>query len=782
MGIDCAVGEFGGDRVFAVNNPGSMSISQLAAKILKFLTALLAVLELYWLNIALLFIFTVCMWSLPQSSDLLVMVSESSRLGHFYTMAGLNFYVFIIWYTSRAVSWQKISTHSGLFFDDLIVHLPRLMGFYAYAIFLLSYLNTPLYLQGKITFSFFMYCLLGYYAIYATLSRLFEWKGPVSNFKTRVYGVVFFFNLILLVFCAFLPNPWGVLITAAVSQFCFIFLVVNSDLVFAGITIRRPVLLSSVYHTLNISDSENLLFALLNIVYAIGFILYLVAAFDLKFAIGAGTLTVVFCALGVIGGAINLLKTLSFVYKINFGLLLIVIVFIGGFFFEPHWVRLEKKDVPDVQVFNQRQTFKEYFKSWLDRNAGDSSRRDSIVPLILVHTDGGASRSGYWVASVLGKIEDEVGPEFSDHLFCLSGASGGSVGNASFFSSLYLRDHAKAGSKYPSMQSQSQEFLKTDFLSFTLARMLSPTAILNYILPVFDDRARALERSMETGADHPSGINHFFKTNFSALITSKNDVHYKLPILCINSTRMQDGNPAVVSTIKIDTSLSPSQLDILSQLKKGADMHLSTAVLLGARFPFLTPAGRIKEELPVQYKEPAYQDNYYVDGGYFDNSGGGIIREMIQQIEMIKRDPVHYKEFQKYNLERVLYVVVHITNAAGKNAKLQRIHPFKNDFLAPLVTVLGTYSSQTAINDVKLLQYFSGLNPSGIRFREQPALNKYFDINLYPDSGAENYTMNWVISKSNQEAMNDRLNTHRRLGELINNLKCFFESQHGIKK
>ena len=40
----------------------------------------------------------------------------------------------------------------------------------------------------------------------------------------------------------------------------------------------------------------------------------------------------------------------------------------------------------------------------------------------------------------MGYLQDKSGAAFSDHLFCLSGASGGSVGNATFFSLLMNKD------------------------------------------------------------------------------------------------------------------------------------------------------------------------------------------------------------------------------------------------------------------------------------------------------------------------------------------------------
>ena len=75
---------------------------------------------------------------------------------------------------------------------------------------------------------------------------------------------------------------------------------------------------------------------------------------------------------------------------------------------------------------------------------------------------------------------------------------------------------------------------------------------------------------------------------------------------------MQDGRPGVVSTMKLDYNIFGRRLDVLDSLRPGEDVHLSSMVILGARFPYVSPAGRIR-------------NNYFVDGGYFDNSGAGVV-------------------------------------------------------------------------------------------------------------------------------------------------------------
>jgi hypothetical protein len=756
------------------------------SQVLVQISANLKVLELYLLNILLIVFMAVCLWALPQSGDLLVKVSEATTIySRFYLMAALYFYVFITWYTARAVAWQSKIYEKSYFSSWLMLHLPRLMGYYIYSVFVLSYLDSPLFLNGLIGFWLFLSCLLFDFFLYLVIEKLFRWKSVATPRMVSFYNFVFWFNILLIFLFPLTSNKYSLLLFLVASQGMFIFLVVNRDKALKkNRSICPPAVLARVFRKLQVDEDESLLFTVLQIVYTFGLIVYLSAVIWLKFAINAGTITILFCALGVIGGAINLIKTLSFIYKVNLLLLLVFVLFVFGFFSEPHKVKLEDTAQLRSMPFQARQNFDEYLKNWMDQHATEL-KRDSIVPMIFVHADGGASRSGYWVASVLSKLEDQSA--FSHNLFCLSGASGGTVGNATFFSLLYLRENSKQNTAAirpnsltkPALLPQAQRFLSTDFLSYTLARMLGPGALINLIAPLIPDRARALEISLERGAEDSTGINRFFATGFSTLIARQGNTKYSLPILAINVTRMQDGNPALISNIKVDSTVSKARLDILGQIQSGKDMHLSTATILSARFPYLSPAGLIIQEThnPTDTTLTVKQHHYYVDGGYFDNSGAGVIQEMIQKIERLKNDTAVQvnspTKFDIRQLKKLRYVIIHITNTRLRKNTLPRIHPFKNDLFAPVVTIAGTYGSQTAVNNSRLQDYFYSLNKND-KALASTGLNRYFDINLYTRNPQENYPMNWVISNSVRRKMDFRLNHQDTLTTLINALNLYY--------
>ena len=381
-------------------------------------------------------------------------------------------------------------------------------------------------------------------------------------------------------------------------------------------------------------------------------------------------------------------------------------------------------------------------------------------PVFFALANGGASRSGYWVASVLGALEDQSQNKFSEHLFCLSGASGGSVGNASFFSLLRARDSLTGfdTTRTPFLTA-AKDYLSSDFLTYTLARMLGPD-VFRHILPLkwVDDRAAALTHSLEKASGKKTFLYDSLSAGFSEFITQKNNPYYRLPVLCINTTRMQDGSPAVISNIAFADAGFNRRIDVLNLVDETKDLKLSSAVVLGASFPYVSPAGRIDAKVTVIKKdgteEQREEPNYFVDGGYFDNSGAGIVNEMIIYL----RDLLTRDSLVKNYAGKLKFYVLHISNDPVGNHVLEKVNPLVNDLAAPLKTLTGAYSSQTAVNDERLKNYLKGyyLNDS-----------HYININLYRRKDSIHYSMNWVISDYLLNAMNERLKSHPSISGVL---------------
>ncbi|MEK7224522.1 MAG: hypothetical protein AAB221_02425, partial [Bacteroidota bacterium] len=327
-----------------------------------------------------------------------------------------------------------------------------------------------------------------------------------------------------------------------------------------------------------------------------------------RFAVFIGPFPFILLAFGVLLGFGNILSFISVLKKINLHFILFIAALIFGRYFDSHKLNLPSKE-KNQPLFSERQTLKDYFSNWVSDPERKAILDDSTkpkYPVYFVTANGGASRSGYWTAQILSGLQDTSGGKFSNHLFCLSGASGGSVGNATFFS--LLRGKESLAEQEISFSKASADYLRSDFLTFTLSHLLGPDIfrntfpLLNYLEM---DRGRALALSLEKAPNREDCFLYdSFKVKFSAFITQKEQPGYKLPVLCINATRMRDGNPAVFSNIRIGNDVRQenyfnNRIDVLDMLGESRDIKLSTAVVLGASFPYISPAGRIDNPIRV---------------------------------------------------------------------------------------------------------------------------------------------------------------------------------------
>jgi hypothetical protein len=422
----------------------------------------------------------------------------------------------------------------------------------------------------------------------------------------------------------------------------------------------------------------------------------------------------------------------------NFHFLVLVAIIIAGLFNEPHFVNL--MPLKENNQYHARPSLRAHFNGWIQERKNqleDSSLNN--FPVYFVIADGGASRSAYWTASVLGKIQEESSGHFSKQVFCLSGASGGSLGNISFYATLINKSGHHTTKTV-------QDYLSNDFLSFPLVRLLGPDIILPLVpFHLLHDRAAALEKSFQS-TKKENEITQVMNMPFSAL-QLHHDSSYALPLIFINCTRMQDGTPAVVSNLNIEKNVFGKRIEVLKSLDSTKDLSVATAVALGARFPYFSPAGRIGNQ-------------YFVDGGYFDNSGAGVVHEMLLDLQSMIMDSI--KNNPQHPYKKIRFNVLHITNEPETEKKIEKTHPLVNDLAAPVKTILGSYARQTDINNLRLYKYLLEIYKGDTTYRS---------INLYKKGEEEDYPMNWSISDQSLGRMNRRLATHEGVANILQSIK-----------
>ena len=342
--------------------------------------------------------------------------------------------------------------------------------------------------------------------------------------------------------------------------------------------------------------------------------------------------------------------------------------------------------LPDTdKTWDQRMRVGEDFTHWLTGLPKDPS--EPLRPVFFISAEGGGIRAAYWTANMLAGFQKNE-PQFSDHVYALSGISGGSLGTALF---MQLVKHQKAQNCFdedsnkksdaPECQidAHARDILAKDFLSPTVASMLYPDLVQRFnvlsFLYKFPDRAYALETSFEKAWKDRLKNDQFsqpFLNTWAPLESSKTAP--RLPSLFLNSTWVEGGKRIITSNVKITPDQFPDAEDMLSILC--ADLPLSTAVHNSARFSYISPAGTLREPVidsqPCRTRMQAAYDREYstneetendkakgeemftfekirqhlaegkvthrvwghvVDGGYFENSGNTTTYDILSSLE-----------------------------------------------------------------------------------------------------------------------------------------------------
>ena len=281
-----------------------------------------------------------------------------------------------------------------------------------------------------------------------------------------------------------------------------------------------------------------------------------------------------------------------------------------------------------------------------------------VKPLVLVASEGGASRAAFWSALTLGTLEDIL-PGFHKSVFAMSGVSGGSLGVA-VYQNLLRQRHGAPRCSGPGNQAEegfarcSALFLQNDFLSPVLARMLY-TDVIADLLPgtLFNDRAEALETEWERAWDKVFGVSEP-GLGADLVVRQRADAQSDawLPILLLNGASEKSGRRIITSDVAVASCHETQSLACgKSACEKEADfpdsadffcltkrkIRLSTAAHNSARFPYVSPPGLIlhpTSDDPTRV-EPV---DRVLDGGYFETLGAITLSDLIPRLEAFASD------------------------------------------------------------------------------------------------------------------------------------------------
>ena len=267
----------------------------------------------------------------------------------------------------------------------------------------------------------------------------------------------------------------------------------------------------------------------------------------------------------------------------------------------------------------------------------DSKREAYVRPVLLVAAEGGGIRAAYWTGRTMEELA-KADPCLAGSVMLSSGVSGGSVG-------LVLSATVGKGAKTGDITSELNQLADSRTLSTAMAGYLVGDGIATMSgirIPSYSngsfawhDRAALIELSWESLAKNLAGPATFepVEPAGTLLLNSTDAVSGCKVIVGMRVPLATEATRASGRTIACDAAGSGAAAAISFQQLTGPatcpTVRWSTAAMLSARFPFVTPAGRFPGGSGGCASHDLVQ---LVDGGYADNTGLSTLADLAPEV------------------------------------------------------------------------------------------------------------------------------------------------------
>ena len=386
-----------------------------------------------------------------------------------------------------------------------------------------------------------------------------------------------------------------------------------------------------------------------------------------------------------------------------------------------------------IAVDAPQATLAAYLDAWI-KERKPKKKGAPVDPVFIVTAEGGGIRAAYWTANVLAALHD-ANPQFAGHVLALSGVSGGSMGTSVYAALAAGGDNTPKCKKDRYVQACAQAIGGADLLSAPLAALLisEPLNRITGQIPGAD-RAAALDQALESTWLTTIGDDRF-RSPFG-------DVAARGMLVLPNATAAESAQRLVITPLAADKEFANAQT------VDGRAFSFSTATLLSARFPGLSPAG-----IYTPAKGAAMR---IVDGGFADNSGTATGAEVLSALAAaIDRNQAR---------GRFRPVVIAISNGSEVVEKgwVDVLRPMTLGMaLDPVATLESGRVSASKRYEIALKQQVIALG------------GEYLSVRLL--HRGDEFPLGWMLAPTTTKAMNTRLTAlnddpqseFRRVGVLL---------------
>ncbi len=568
------------------------------------------------------------LWSMDQGRDLLLIIN-SYHLGPVFFLITISVLASLSWYLPKLYSLSGLQNIGFIHFitgrwseiaaNRVKAQLDggRLMGTLTFLIPAISIVNAmrifgiPYYLDF-IPPVFLLLAVLGFYQIallHGWVSLWFAPGGTVNKTRFLLLAVIIFVFILSL---AFFPDS----VKPSFLGFLSLNLFLLSFLFLIFSAIRTCDWGITSWNKRNMTPFVILPGMLLLLIFFTANIVPRMFFFDESLRLL--TLPMVICAISF--------YTILFTYLLMAGrnrkiryitLVLLTGLIISSVFENPyHKVRM----IPTQNTFQYTDSLPAYIRSWLMKRRTEidsfNIQTQDSFPVFIVNAYGGGIRAAAWTTMVISDLDkrftDSGVRPFQHFVLAYSGASGGTIG----LSQLCAADYCLANDPLPAAW---KELYKNDYLTPLIIGLMGRDIWNSSLgLHISPDRSVLQEnvwekqlRNMGIAYDSP-----FIKYWDTGGIHGK----YEVPLLFSNSYDVDSGLKAIVAPLRLSHLQFPGTIfveDLLQQdISQG--LKLSTGAFLSARFPLISPTGKI--------------DNFhhFMDGGLKENSGAETSREIME--------------------------------------------------------------------------------------------------------------------------------------------------------
>jgi len=394
--------------------------------------------------------------------------------------------------------------------------------------------------------------------------------------------------------------------------------------------------------------------------------------------------------------------------------------------------------------------------------------RDPADPLILIAAAGGASRAAYWTATVLRAFDDRTQGAFFEHVFAISSVSGGTLGAIGYAAWLADRPLASEATGRDDRRHFLQTFFGQDYLGPSMGALLYPDLFQRFFfLPVFPDRAGALEEAFELGWNNamadcenpPCGAQSGrFSEEFTRLWANSKlnkETGRWVPLVLANGTHVETGKRIITAPVAIESSVFEDSYDFYA-LNPGA-IRTSTAVLNSARFTLVSPPGRLMRD--------GQTTGGIIDGGYFENGALETVYDLARSLKA--NDP-----------DRKI-IIIEILNDDEISAQDLSRHPpaaldvapppqatWYSELLGEFTSIIGGLYHTRSSRGVLWAKRLSAPNLTGL------SNTILFSFDLRPYGNNWHTALSWTLSIGSLDAMDVSFNT------TLAEIPKFLEARH----